>query len=441
MYGGAAGGGKSESLVVDALRYVGRGYGKHYRAILFRRTFPELEDSLIPRAWEFYPRFGGRYNEQKKRWTFPAGETVRFAHLEHESDVQAHASAEYQFIGFDELTSFTEAQYVFLWSRLRSSRGVPCRMRAGTNPGGEGHAWVFARWGAWLDPQSKIAAGPGQVLHFRRQANGSETVVPRGTSLAKGRTFIPARLEDNPTLFADGQYEANLQQLDPVTRERLRRGDWLVQPDKYLFNGVRYYDAPPATYRVGIGVDLAVTAETSSDWCAAVVLAENEGKFYVLHVRREHMDVPTFAPILRQLCETYPGSRMLWHGMAAEKGTADLLRHESGVKGLIGEITSVKKYVRAQPCAAAWNDIPAMGNQPARPGHVFVPRSAPWLRDFLAEVTTFDGLEKSHDDQVDALASAFLALEVGRGTKAPRAYSSAFGNGAPPPRTGTRFQW
>lgn len=440
LYGGAAGGGKSEALLVDAVRYVGRGYGKHYRAILFRRTFPELESSLIPRAWQFYPRLGGRYNSQRKQWRFPGGETVTFGHLEHDLDVHSHQSAEYQFVGFDELTSFTEAQYLYLFSRVRSSHDVPLRVRAGTNPGGPGHAWVFARWGAWLDPQCLVLADPGQVLHFLRQKNGIETVVPRGTPLARGRTFIPARLEDNPPLARDGHYEANLQQLDPVTRERLRHGDWLIQPDKYLFNGVRYYDTLPASYRVGIGIDLAVTPKTSSDYCVAVVLAESDGQYYVLDVRRAHADVPTFARTLRQLSDVYPGSRMLWYGMAAEKGTADLLREESGVRGLIGEITSQNKYVRAQPCAAAWNDVPAMGAQPARQGRIAVPRTAPWLRDFLAEVTTFDGLETTHDDQVDALASAFDVLEMGKGTTVPRAYSSAF-EGPVGPLRGTRFQW
>jgi predicted phage terminase large subunit-like protein len=440
LYGGAAGGGKSEALLVDAVRYVGRGYGKDYRAIIFRRTFPELESSLIPRAWEFYPRLGGRYNEQKKRWLFPAGETVLFGHLEHESDVHAHQSAEYQFVGFDELTSFTEEQYLYLFSRVRSSHRVPLRVRAGTNPGGVGHPWVFARWAPWLDPQSSVHAGPGQTLHFVRQPNGDENVVARDTPLAKGRTFIPARLEDNPQLAADGRYEANLQALDPVTRERLRYGDWLVQGDRYLFNGVRYYDALPATYRVGVGFDLAATAKTSSDWCVAVVLAESEGKFYVLDVRRAHADVPTFAQTLKQLASTYPGARFLSYVAAGEKMACDLLRAESGLRNLVGEIVSVGKYVRAGPCAASWNDLPPMGSQPARAGRVFVPRAAPWLQDFLAEVTTFDGLEKAHDDQVDALAAAFDALERGAGTRVPRAFATSFTQ-HPEVRRGTRFQW
>ena len=439
LYGGAAGGGKSEALLVDAIRYVGRGYGKNYRAVLFRRTFKELEESLIARAWEFYPRLGGQYNEQKKRWLFPAGERVIFSHLEHESDVHAHQSVEYQFVGFDELTSFTEAQYLYLFSRVRSPHGVPLRVRAGTNPGGVGHAWVFARWGAWLDPQSKVVADPGQTLYFVRENNGDESVVARGTPLAKGRTFIPARLEDNPPLAADGKYEASLQVLNPVDRERLRRGDWLIQDGAYLFHGVRHYDELPKTYRVGIGFDLAATAKTSSDWTVAVVLAESDGKFYVLDVRRAHADVPTFAQTLKQLAATYPGSRILSYVSAGEKMACDLLRTESGIRGLVGEITAVKKYVRATPCAAAWNDLPAMGAAPARDGRIFVPRSAPWLQDFLAEVTTFDGLEKAHDDQVDALAAAFDVLERGRGLQRVTSVKSKF---EPTGATiGSRFEW
>ena len=152
LYGGAAGGGKSASLLVDSIRYVGRGYGANYHAILFRRTYPELEKSLIKESRGLYPRLGGVYNEVKSTWTFPGGEIVEFAHIQHEKDVFKYQGAAFQFIGFDELTSFTETQYLYLISRVRSSTGVPCRVRSATNPGNEGHEWVFSRWGLWLDP-------------------------------------------------------------------------------------------------------------------------------------------------------------------------------------------------------------------------------------------------------------------------------------------------
>ena len=147
LYGGAAGGGKTDALIVDAVR----GYlMPSYRGLLLRRTFPELERSIIPRTRELYPFFGGRYNDQKKRWVFPSGAVVEMGYLDRDADVYKYHSAEYQFIGFDELTHFTEFQFDYMKSRLRSGRvKMPCRMRAASNPGGVGHVWVKSKF---IDP-------------------------------------------------------------------------------------------------------------------------------------------------------------------------------------------------------------------------------------------------------------------------------------------------
>lgn len=236
LYGGAAGGGKTAALLLDAAgHYIGKGYGRHYRGILLRRTFPELEDTVIPKSKEFYPSFGGVYNSGKHAWTFPGGEVIQFGHAQREEDITRYLGGEYQWIGFDELTTFTKSQYLALIERLRSSYGIPLRLRAATNPGSEGHEWVFERFGAWLDPDAAVVARPGVPLYFVKDARGEEHMVPAGTKLARARTFIPARLEDNPYLFNDGEYEATLQQLDPVKREQKRRGDWLVKPSKGLY--------------------------------------------------------------------------------------------------------------------------------------------------------------------------------------------------------------
>ncbi|RYE77593.1 MAG: terminase, partial [Myxococcales bacterium] len=98
LYGGAAGGGKSDCLLVDAIRYVGRGYGTAYQAILFRRTYPELEKSLIVRSHDLYPRIGGRYNEQKKVWTFPGQERVLFGYMQRDEDRLQYQGAAFQFV-------------------------------------------------------------------------------------------------------------------------------------------------------------------------------------------------------------------------------------------------------------------------------------------------------------------------------------------------------
>src|SRR6185312_15647601 len=102
-----------------------------------------------------------------------------------------------QYIGFDELTHFTRYQYIYMLSRARSGHGLPIRIRAATNPGGEGHEWVQERWAPWLRPDSAVQAEPGEALHYGNTRDGEEWV-PKGTPGALARVFVPARLSDNP---------------------------------------------------------------------------------------------------------------------------------------------------------------------------------------------------------------------------------------------------
>src|SRR5439155_6373928 len=81
-------------------------------------------------------------------WKFPSGAVLRFGYLDTALDIYQYQSAEFQFIGFDELSQFKENDYRYLFSRLRKAKGidVPLRMRSGSNPGGVGHEWVKKRF-------------------------------------------------------------------------------------------------------------------------------------------------------------------------------------------------------------------------------------------------------------------------------------------------------
>ena len=178
-----------------------------YRALLFRRSFPDLNlpGALMDRAREWLGGSAARWNAHDHVWTFPSGASLTFGYLENEKDKYRYQSAELQYIGFDELTQFAESQYLYLFSRLRRLAGsaVPLRMRAASNPGGLGHEWVRARF---------VDAPPDG-----------------------GRLFIPARLADNPHLDRD-TYMHNLHELDPVTCAQLLEGDWQVHPEGVMFH-------------------------------------------------------------------------------------------------------------------------------------------------------------------------------------------------------------
>jgi len=236
LYGGAAGGGKSESLLVESVRYKDT---PGYHAILFRRTFPELmrAEGLIQRSKQLLTGVGD-WRAGEFRWYFQTQNardpsTLDFSHLERLDDMFHHQSAAYAYIGFDELTSFMEEQYLYLLSRGRSIKGIPVRYRSATNPGNEGHAWVFRRWAPWLDPSNPNPARAGEIRYFARIADEDREVEadwrgPKG-ELPLSRTFIPAFLEDNPALMEkDPGYLNRLEALPEPYRSQLREGNWLV---------------------------------------------------------------------------------------------------------------------------------------------------------------------------------------------------------------------
>ncbi len=213
LYGGAAGGGKTDALLIACIIYA-----DHFGVpVLFlRKTYPELEQKPIPRSKELIPRSMAKYNETKHRWDFyRSGGILQFGSLDKAKDVEKYQSAEYALIAFDELTHFLEFQYIYLMSRNRCSKGnVKSKMISGTNPGSRGHLFVKKRW---IDP-----AKPEVVWETPR----TPEMVAKGIP-AKRRVFIPAKLGDNQILMkADPGYEANLLMLPEQLKKALYDGDW-----------------------------------------------------------------------------------------------------------------------------------------------------------------------------------------------------------------------
>ncbi len=255
LYGGAAGGGKSDALLMGALQYV---HVPEYRALLFRRTYKDLAlpKALMDRADEWLSGTDAKWDASERTWKFPSGASLTFGYLENDRDKYRYQSAEFQYIAFDELTQFTETQYLYLFSRLRRLAGqdIPLRMRAASNPGGIGHQWVFRRF---VNPDTR-----------------------------KNNLFIPARLEDNPYLDKE-QYEDSLSELDRTTWRQLREGDWLAKREGALFD-IQNIDRhrlnkTALMIRVVIGVDPAVTATENSDETGIVAAGiDADGHIYIL---------------------------------------------------------------------------------------------------------------------------------------------------------------
>lgn len=239
FYGGAGGGGKSDALLMAALRYVDV---PGYSALILRKTFADLNlpGAMMSRAREWLAGTDAVWNERDSRWTFPSGATLSFGYLDKANDRYRYAGAEFQFIAFDELTQFPEDDYRFLFSRLRRPdtgplSQVPLRMRSASNPGGRGHQWVRRRL---------VKRLPAPVIE-------GEAPDPHDTpERAAKRAYIPAKLSDNPSIDADS-YRESLAQLDPFVRAQILDGDWDARP---VGNWV--YDQAALTAAEALGAQL-----------------------------------------------------------------------------------------------------------------------------------------------------------------------------------------
>ena len=370
FYGGAAGGGKSDALLMGALQYVD---APDYAAILFRRTYADLalSGALMDRAHEWLSGTAARWNEREKTWTFPSGATLTFGYLEYENDKYRYQSAEFQYIGFDELTQFTKSQYLYLFSRLRRLKNsrVPLRMRSASNPGGVGHEWVKQRF-----------------------------------LVERPHLFVSAKLDDNPHLDREAYLES-LQELDSVTRQQLINGDWTARPAgrKFRREWFEIVDAAPAdAVRVRYW-DLAATEPKPGkdpDWTCGTKMAEKDGIFYIEDVKRTRQTPRFVEALIKQTAELDGRAVEIW--MEQEPGSSGVNTIDHYRRRVLlgfafrGNKTTGSKEVRANPLSAA-----------AEAGNVKLVRG-PWINDFLDEAEAFPG--GSHDDQVDSASGAFEML-------------------------------
>ncbi len=210
-YGGAAGGGKTDAIVYGALRQI---HHPSYRALILRRTFPELQE-LMDRAQLVYPQVGGTWHGQEKRWTFPSGAKVEFGYASTYQDVLQYQTDEFTTISFDQLDQLPEERiWTYLSSRVRAKAGgLHLGMRASFNPGGVGGQWIKRRF---VD----VCPLDGSSITIESQTVDGRTV-------NQTRAFIRAKISDNPALLRnDPTYADRLAMLSELEYKQLALGDW-----------------------------------------------------------------------------------------------------------------------------------------------------------------------------------------------------------------------
>lgn len=287
MYGGSAGSGKTAALLLEAARNIHLpGYG----AVIFRRTNPEIiaPGGMWPESMLMYPYLGGKPNANELSWRFPSGAVIKFGHLQYAWDVRKWLGSQVALFGFDQLEVFEAEQFWYMLSRNRSMCGIKPYIRATANPE---PGWLADLLAWWIDPSTgfPIKERSGVLRWFIRLGDDlkwaddpAELKREHPKSLPKSLTFISAKLTDNKILMEkDPGYEANLDALPRIERERLKEGNWLTSnaenewPAEY-FERILFEEWPPdlATMLRVMALDPSKgKADATGDYSAWILLA------------------------------------------------------------------------------------------------------------------------------------------------------------------------
>ena len=314
FYGGQAGGGKTDLLL--GLAFL------HRNSIIFRRQFAHLK-ALTSRSSELLRRIrGASYNGNLRIWRgLPGDRTLEFGAVQYEEDKENYQGQAHDLKAFDEITQFTESQYLYLTAWNRSAvKGQRSRIVAtGNPPQYESGQWVINRWGAWLDPKHPNPAQPGE-LRWYTMIDGEEQEFPDGTPFMhageeikpKSRTFIPASLSDN-AYYRDTDYRGRLQTLPEPLRSQLLYGDFQIGfqdnafqviPTEWVYAAMRrrtedQYRQDPSAPLTSLGVDVArggsdqtIILKVYGDWIDELVkepgTATPDGNIVADMVEAEH---------------------------------------------------------------------------------------------------------------------------------------------------------
>ena len=402
---------------MEAARHVTK---RGYDAVIFRRTTPEIKmgGGLWPKSAEIYPLANGTPREHALEWTFPAGAKIAFRHLEHEKDKLAHQGGQYAFIGWDELTHFTETQFWYLMSRNRSTSGVRPYQRATCNPDPDSFVRRLIAW--WIgDDGYPIQERSGVIRWFVKVSdeilwadNPDELAQYCEVGVApKSLTFIPAKLEDNPALLAiDPGYKGNLASLNYVERMQLKEGNWDVRPAAGLYFQRGYFgtlEERPPDRLVAARVrawDKAATKATPQnpdpDWTRGVLMAQlKDGRIVVEHVESLRGSPAQVELAIRNTAEQ--DGRHVRVALWQDPGQAGVVDIDNMRKVLAGFRVEVVKASRDKVTYAGPLSSQAEG------GNVQLVRG-PWNDPYLSELEGFP--EAAHDDQVDASSLAYMRL-------------------------------
>lgn len=438
IYGGAAGGGKSWSLLYEPLRHVNN---PEYGAVIFRSSMTQISEQggLWDASMKLYKLFPGTQpiKSPKPFWRFPSGAKVSFRQITRDEDVYDWQGTEIPCIEFDELTHFSEFQFFYMLSRNRSTCGVNPYVRASTNP--DADSWVagFISW--WIDQDTgyAIPERSGKIRYMARvneeivwgdtpeevmqKANEADYDVEITKDDIKSVSFVSSSVFDNQVLLKNNPgYLSNLKAQSIVERERLLYGNWKIKAAKGLFFPRSALpelleEVPSDVTRWVRAWDLAATdTDEGGDpaYTASVLLGKRkDGTYVIADATNSRLKAEKVRTLVKQCAvsdkEKY---RRVKIRMSIDPGQAGKEQSQSYIKMLAGfSISAVResgtKEARAEPFAAQW-----------QAGNVYVV-AGPWTEALLGQYESFP--ESKFKDMVDAGSNAFNELELMNTSSAP----------------------
>lgn len=422
IYGGAAGGGKTYGLLMEAMRHKS---DPDFGAVIFRRNYTQVtaQGGLWDSSRSLYRYIRGAMPRKtpKLHWEFSSGARVNFAHLGSDDDCESWQGSQIAMIGFDELTHFSRYQFFYMLSRNRTDSDVKPYIRATCNP--DADSWVadFIEW--WIDQDTgyPIPERSGKIRYMVRindellWGDTKQEVIEKGADEEdiKSVTFIASTLQDNQILMKrDPGYLANLKALPLVERERLLYGNWKIKPAAGLFFkrsqvGAFLEAVPDDVISWARGWDLAATSEDEDGdpaYTAGVLIGKRRnGRYVVANVTNVRLDADDVRKHIKSTCTMDKQKyKRVVERLPQDPGQAGKDQAKSYIKMLAGFIVKAipetgSKETRAEPFAAQWQ----AGNVDLVIGE--------WNEMYLTQLESFP--ESKFKDMVDASSSAFIEIE------------------------------
>ena len=424
VYGGAAGGGKTYALLLEASRNT---KNPKFGAVIFRRQSIQItqEGGLWDSSFEVYGEISGALpkTSPRKHWRFRSGARVSFAHIDGDKDLMKWMGSQIALIGYDELTHFTENQFFYMLSRNRSTCGVKPYVRATCNP--DADSWVAKLISWWIDQDTgyPIPEKSGKIRYMARVNNNlvwsdsKEDLVAQGIDELeiKSFTFIASTLRDNKILMmTNPQYYANLKALPEVERERLLNGNWKIKASagsffKRIQVGNILKELPSDIISICRGWDLAATDEDedkNAAYTSGVLMAKRAcGRYLVVNVVNQQLQAGDVRKLVTSTAQTDNAKYgYVRQRLPQDPGQAGKEQAQSYIQMLAGYDVVTKpesgsKEARAEPMAAQWQ----IG--------LFDVMEGEWNEAYFDQLESFPA--SKFKDMVDAGSSAFNEITLG----------------------------